>query len=845
MDTNEHTIKELKKKIKELEKRLAVKQSANDVGRKKDAEGVLRQKIASENKYAALFNSINDMIFIHPFRDEGYGVFLEVNDVACRRLGYTRAELLQMTVADINAQMDYEIEEQPKRRAKLRQDKWMVFEAWHRDKAGLVFPVEISLRLFEMDGQMLIMSMARDITERRKTEDLLRQSEHKFRMIAENSSDGIFVADADGLIVYASPSYCRMVGETEEKILGINPDILYELIHPEDRDELYEKIYKAIGQKQKSLKYTFRVKSARGSYRWREDHADFVYDNNGKLLNSYVICRDISQQKADSERLKRTNQKLEEANEGLQKGLAKIKQINLELTATRRQAEENQEKYRFLFENMTQGVVYHDRDGKIILANEAAARILGLSLRQLLGKDSMDPRWKTVYEDGSEFPGYEHPAMVCLAKGKAVYDQKMGVYVPGQDMYRWINVNAKPFFKSHAQFPDEVMVTFEDITELKTAKDRAEESDRLKSAFLANMSHEIRTPMNGILGFAALLKEPMNSLEEQKKYVQIIEKSGKRMLNIINDLINISKIESGQMEVVEEETDVQEIIEELFVFFKPEAQRKNLAFKSGCALLPSESLIVTDKEKLTAMLINLIKNSIKYTQKGSIEFGGHLSGKFMEFYVRDTGIGISKERQTAIFERFVQEDARIAQLYEGAGLGLAITKAYAALLGGTVSVESEQGRGSEFRFRIPVRKTEKKFSTEADKYLATDTSLRSYLTVLVVDDDETAREYLKSLMQNDIRKMYFANNGAEAIELIKMNPDINFVLMDMKMPVMDGFEATVKIKDMLPDLPVVAQTAFALRGDREKALRAGCDNYISKPIDPDQLFKIIVDICKI
>ncbi len=381
--------------------------------------------------------------------------------------------------------------------------------------------------------------------------------------------------------------------------------------------------------------------------------------------------------------------------------------------------------------------------------------------------------------------------------------------------------------------------------ELKEALQKAEESDRLKSAFLANMSHEIRTPMNGILGFAQLLKEPMTSLEDQKKYVQIIEKSGERMLNIINDLINISKIESGQMEIIREETDVQEVIDELYVFFKPEAERKNLSLKYSSALQPSESLIVTDKEKLTAMLTNLVKNAIKFTQKGGVEFGVQRSGAFIEFYVCDTGVGIRKERQDAIFERFTQEDALVAQEYEGAGLGLAITKAYVDMLGGEISVKSEQGQGSEFIFRIPCGQKLQDIKTDSIDNQNGSSELKSYLSMLVVDDDETAREYLKCLLQNDLRKMYFAQNGAAALDLIRNNPEINFVLMDMKMPVMDGYEATSKIKKMLPDLPVVAQTSFALRGDREKALQAGCDDYISKPIDPGQLFRIISEICKI
>ncbi len=248
--------------------------------------------------------------------------------------------------------------------------------------------------------------------------------------------------------------------------------------------------------------------------------------------------------------------------------------------------------------------------------------------------------------------------------------------------------------------------------ELIKAKEKAEESDRLKSAFLANMSHEIRTPMNGILGFAELLKTQKLSGEEQHEYLGIIEKSGARMLNIINEIVDISRIESGQMEVVVSEVDINEQIEFLELFFRPEAERKGLSLSIRTPLLKTEGIINTDHEKFYAILSNLVKNAIKYTRTGSIEFGYEKTEGYIEFFVKDTGIGIPADRQAAVFERFVQADISDKEAFQGAGLGLSIAKAYVEMLGGQIRVESGSDKGCTFYFTIPYHKAgEKKEGT--------------------------------------------------------------------------------------------------------------------------------------
>ena len=248
--------------------------------------------------------------------------------------------------------------------------------------------------------------------------------------------------------------------------------------------------------------------------------------------------------------------------------------------------------------------------------------------------------------------------------------------------------------------------------ELQRAKERAEESDRLKSAFLANMSHEIRTPMNGILGFSELLKNPELTGDEQQEYLRIIERSGERMLNIINNIVDISKIESGLMKLDIRKSNINEQIEYIYTFFKPELEAKGIDFAFRSSLPVNESIIYTDNEKVHAVLINLVKNAVKYTERGIIEFGYLKKGNSIEFYVKDSGIGIPKGRQNAIFERFIQADLTNKMARQGAGLGLSISKAYIEMLGGKIWVESEEGIGSTFYFTLPYKIVEEKIVTQ-------------------------------------------------------------------------------------------------------------------------------------
>ncbi|MDY0077994.1 MAG: response regulator [Bacteroidales bacterium] len=376
--------------------------------------------------------------------------------------------------------------------------------------------------------------------------------------------------------------------------------------------------------------------------------------------------------------------------------------------------------------------------------------------------------------------------------------------------------------------------------ELLIAKEKAEESDQLKSAFLANMSHEIRTPMNGILSFAELLKEPDLKGEDQLEYIQIIEKSGMRMLGIINDIVDVSKIESGIMETHYTLTSLVDILNDQIDFFTPEVKAKNL--KIIYESTPYKDLIInTDKEKLEAILVNLIKNAIKYTQEGEIRIGFEQDTEKLSIFVSDTGIGIPKDRQLAIFDRFVQADIADKMALQGAGLGLSIAKAYAEILNGKLHLKSEVGEGTIFYLDLPLHEIQHISLVEDEgKTESQELVLQSpKLNILIAEDEYTSALVLSKTLKPLTNKLFLAKTGDEAVNNFKANPDIDLILMDIKMPGMNGYEATEAIRKFDKDVTIIAQTAHAMGGDKQRALDSGCNDYISKPIRREELFYMI------
>jgi|GEM_PF-1646582 len=394
--------------------------------------------------------------------------------------------------------------------------------------------------------------------------------------------------------------------------------------------------------------------------------------------------------------------------------------------------------------------------------------------------------------------------------------------------------------------PLRMMGTIQDMTEriefeneLAEAKKRAEESDKLKSSFLANMSHEIRTPMNGILGFAEILKEPDLTPKERINYLQIVENSGNHLLNIINDIVDISKIEANLLKIHKEKYSVNEILNSLHQFFSQnrDIKKNNIRLILKKGLLDEQSSILTDKTRLNQILTNIIGNACKFTTQGSIEFGyTKQDEKTLLFYVKDTGFGIPDNKLQSIFERFIQAETPSDRQQEGTGLGLAISEALIKLLGGKIWVESKVGKGSAFYFTIPYA-VPVHFSDTLSGITSATPGVFDWheKTILIAEDIESNFYLIKIMLRSTKAEIIWATNGQEAVDLIKQNKNIDLVLMDIRMPVMNGYDATRLIKKMRPDLPVIAQTAYSLDGDKNKSFEAGCDEYVTKPVNAGQL----------
>jgi len=383
----------------------------------------------------------------------------------------------------------------------------------------------------------------------------------------------------------------------------------------------------------------------------------------------------------------------------------------------------------------------------------------------------------------------------------------------------------------HEDKLDMIVVSMEDMTELKKnekdlleAKIKAEESDKLKTAFLANMSHEIRTPMNAIVGFAELLKDPNLPIDQRLEFSNILTSSCETLSEIIDDIIDIAKIEAGQTKIRYSNCLVDEVMQELYTFYSEEIRREEK--KIELRLKSSHRMVmVTDRARLMQILSNLLDNAVKFTDEGIVEFGCRsLEDESVEFFVADSGIGIPEEMHDLIFDRFRQLDNSTSRKHGGTGLGLTISKNLVELLGGKIWLESVTGKGTTFFFRLPD-KSEKEKPTESSPYLKI---VREALkwnekTVLIVEDNHANWEFFKAVLAKTGASLVRASTGQEALDYAISNDPLDLILMDIQMPDINGYEATKKIRQLHKNLPIIAQTAYAMPHDRERSLTAGCN----------------------
>lgn len=630
-----------------------------------------------------------------------------------------------------------------------------------------------------------------------------------------------------------------------EVITGYNIDDLIDnrklaykdIISPEHRFVVYEEISKKIAVNE-SYELEYKISTQSGEEKWLWERGKAKKDGDGRVVCLEGYTEDITS-------IKRTE--LEFRLENL-----KLKELELSL-------EISEKGYLDLLNGMKETVIVSDFDGNIINVNETAVKELEYSRDELVNSPILkinpimslpeikakllhatDSHAQMVETARKTKNGKEFPVEVSLSV--IDYLGKPAVLTIGRD------ISARKQAEKKRQDAEKLQSIL--YNKLLAAKEKAEESDKLKTAFLANMSHEIRTPMNGIIGFLELLNTQGLSEEVKNEYVELLSQSSQRLLDTLSDIIELSKIETSELLVQTELVDLPTLLRLIKEQYTEKAIKKDLLFKIGCLPNPDQSLVNIDKYKLERIIDKLLSNAIKFTQEGQIELGASITESDIIFYVTDSGQGIPKERQRAIFDRFVQVDINFNRENEGSGLGLAIAKAYVDSMKGSIWVDSEVGVGSTFHIKIPlahINSVNAELKPDAivndntiPEGLMTNFNKKRKIKVLIAEDDDISFRYLQRALKNEAFETIRVINGEDAIRIVRDYSGIDIVLMDIKMPLMDGLEATRMIRKFNATIPIIAQTAHTLTGDRENALDAGCSDYISKPISRTELINKIV-----
>ena len=730
----------------------------------------------SEDKFATVFKNAPVLLSISKVET---GEYVDVNDKFIEVSGFNKSEVIGKTSIEIGwlkSEDRKKILEEFNEKGKVNEME-LHLKKKNNEEVICLFNGEI----INIDGTNYLLSLARDITNRKKIEQELKINEERFRILTENSLTGVYIIEND-VFSYVNPALLKMYDYQLKEVIGESP---LNFALAEDHALVIENMSKRVFDNEKISQYEFRG--------LRKD---------GSILNLMVLGITI------------------------EIGTRKLLVGNILNFTELKKAEErlklSEQKYRSIFENV-QDVFYEvSVEGKIL---EVSPSIELVSKGQYNQSDFIG---KIIYDFYADINTREVFINKIKKEGSVIDFEielinKDGSFIP-------CSVSAKILFDETGN-PNKIIGTMRDITERKKAnselviaKEKAEESDRLKTSFLHNISHEVRTPMNAIIGFSQILNDPTTPDEERTYFLEIISESTKQLLAIINDIISIATLEAGQERVHLEEVNLNKDIRLVYEQFAPKTKAMNVSLRYDVPLHDKNAVIFTDNTKFVQILTNLIGNAIKFTKEGAVSFGYTVKGALVEFYVKDSGIGIPENMFDEIFQRFRQVETGDARQFGGNGLGLSISKAYVELLGGEMWLTSELGKGTTFYFTIPHNTTIIEDSIEID-------TAKSLKTILIAEDDDSNFMLLEIMLKDSNYNIIRAINGIEAVEICQSNDDIVLVLMDIKMPEMNGYEATKRIKQFKPDLPIIAQTSYSNPADIKNAMESGCSDCIGKPIN--------------
>lgn len=496
--------------------------------------------------------------------------------------------------------------------------------------------------------------------------------------------------------------------------------------------------------------------------------------------------------------------------------------------------------YEKAFRSSPCGLIAFDSNLQVLECNKTAMQLTGVKFSEA-GELSLTEMLNEYRLDGMKLSGLLHDAAHQKIQPGQLFDiQLYGELFSDKVLQLCFPLLPAADEAGIAMITD-ITASFKRMKALNDARLKEEESNRLKTAFLANMSHEIRTPLNSIIGFSDLVLDEDPGEEELKQYVSMIKAAGKTLLQLVDDIIDISRIESGQIKVTNSRIEVGPLMQEMLQIFENERKKRMKAHLLLRLREPTNGenpVMYADPYRFRQILSNLLSNALKFTDEGYIEFGySHGESGFIQFFVKDTGTGIDRENIHRVFQRFGQADTSYRRNREGAGLGLAISKQLVELMGGRIWFDTEAGHGTTFYFTLPLAPT-----GNAKPYTATFSKSQydwSDKVFLVVDDVEANYLFYRATLKPTGALVLWAKNGTEAIKACRNNPAISLVLMDIQMPNISGYDATQEIRQFAPSLPIVAQTAFGLTESREKAIEAGCSDYITKPVNQNELMALI------